>query len=77
LFSKEFSVLIGIAFLISVPIAWYFMHGWLKNFAYRIDLGIGVFVVTIITSLLIAWLTVGYRAVKAAITNPIKSLRTE
>jgi ABC-type antimicrobial peptide transport system permease subunit len=77
LFSKEFSVLIGIAFLISVPIAWYFMHGWLKNFAYRIDLGINVFVVTIITSLLIAWFTVGYRAIKAAIANPVKSLRTE
>jgi predicted permease len=77
LFSKEFSLLIGIAFLISVPVAWYFMHEWLKNFAYRIDLGLSVFIVTIITSLVIAWLTVGYRAIKAAIANPVKSLRTE
>ncbi len=77
LFSKEFTVLIAITFLISVPIAWYFINEWLKNFAYRIDIEITVFVVTIITSLLIAWLTVGYRAVKAALANPVKSLRTE
>jgi ABC-type antimicrobial peptide transport system permease subunit len=77
LFSKEFSVLIGIAFLISIPSAWYFMNEWLKNFAYRIKPGLSVFILTIISSLVIAWLTVGYRAIKVATRNPVKALRTE
>jgi len=77
MFSKEFTLLIGLAFVIAVPLAWYFMNNWLSNFAYRINIGIGVFAAAVILSLVIAWITVGYRAVKAALTNPIKSLRTE
>lgn len=77
LFSKEFSLLIGVAFLISIPIAWYLMHQWLQNFAYRVPVSAGIFIITIIMSLVIAWLTVGYRAVKAAFANPVKSLRSE
>jgi putative ABC transport system permease protein len=77
MFSKEFTLLIGIAFIIAVPVAWYFMNSWLQNFVYRIDLGVGVFVLAIISSLIIAWLTVGYRALRAALANPVKSLRTE
>ena len=77
LLSKEFTVLIGIAFLIATPLAYYFMHQWLQKFAYRIDIGVGIFLLTILISEIIAWLTVGYLAIKAAAANPVKSLRTE
>jgi len=77
LFSKEFTLLIGIAFIIAAPLAWYIMHRWLGNFAFQISLGIGFFVLAIIGSLLVAWITVGYKAFRSAIANPVKSLRTE
>jgi putative ABC transport system permease protein len=77
LLSKEFTLLILIAFVIASPIAYYFMHNWLQNYTFRIPLGIGIFVLTIVTSIAIAWLTVGYRAIRAAMANPVKSLRTE
>ena len=77
LFSKEFTLLIGIAFLIAAPIAGYIMQKWLENYTYRISLGFSIFLLAIISSILIAWLTVGYRAIKAAVANPVKSLRTE
>jgi ABC-type antimicrobial peptide transport system permease subunit len=77
MFSKEFTLLISIAFLIAVPVAWYFMNEWLQNFVYRINIGVGVFALAIIASLVIAWITVGYRALKAALAKPVKSLRTE
>jgi ABC-type antimicrobial peptide transport system permease subunit len=77
LFSREFTLLIVIAFFIAVPAGWYLMSTWLQNFVYRIDMGIGVFVLAIVASLSIAWITVGYRAVKAALANPVKGLRTE
>jgi ABC-type antimicrobial peptide transport system permease subunit len=75
--SKEFTILISIAFLIASPIAWYFMNQWLHQYAYQISLGAWFFVITIVCSLVIAWLTVGYTAIKAALANPVKSLRTE
>ncbi len=77
LLSKEFTILIGIAFLIAAPLAWYFMHGWLQQYTYRIPLGAGFFIVTILCSFIIGWITVAYTTIKAAIANPIKSLRTE
>ena len=77
LFSKEFTVLIGIAFLVAAPVAWYLMNSWLKNFVFRIDIGVGVFALSILTSIIIAWLTVGYKSIRAATANPVKSLRTE
>ncbi len=77
LLSREFTLLIGLAFVISTPVAWYFMHNWLKQYAYRIDLGPELFVITIIGSILIAWATVGYTALKAAFANPVESLRNE
>ncbi|MEO5594912.1 MAG: ABC transporter permease [Chitinophagaceae bacterium] len=77
MFSKEFTLLIAMAFVIAVPVAWYLMNGWLQNFVYRIHIGAGVFLMAIFASLLIAWITVGYRAVKAALANPVKSLRSE
>ncbi|QEC77536.1 ABC transporter permease [Mucilaginibacter ginsenosidivorax] len=75
--SKEFTILISIAFLIATPVAWYFMHQWLQHYAYRIMIGVWFFAATIGGSLIIAWLTVGYTAIKAALANPVKSLRSE
>jgi ABC-type antimicrobial peptide transport system permease subunit len=77
LFSREFTLLISIAFVIAVPVAWYFMNGWLQNFNDRIKIGVGIFLLAILSSLVIAWITVGYRAVRAALANPVNSLRTE
>lgn len=77
LFSKEFTVLIAVAFLIAAPVAYYFMHQWLANFTFRINLDWGLFVLAVIISVVIAWLAVGYKAIKAALANPVTSLRTE
>jgi len=77
LLSREFTVLIGVAFLIATPIAYYFMHQWLQKFAYRTNIGIGLFLLTILIAEIIAWLTVGYQAIKAAVVNPMESLRSE
>lgn len=77
LFSKEFTVLILVAFAISAPIGWYFMYKWLQAFSYKITLGPGIFVLTMAISIIIAWLTVGYKAVTAAMANPVNSLRSE
>lgn len=77
LFSKEFTILITVAFLAAAPLAYLIMHAWLNNFTYRINIGISVFALAIVLSLFIAWLTVGYKAIKAALANPVKSLRTE
>jgi putative ABC transport system permease protein len=70
-------ILIIISFVIAMPTAWYMMSEWLQNFAYRIPLTAGVFVLAIAASVTIAWLTVGYKAVRAALVNPVKSLRSE
>lgn len=77
LFSKEFTILIIVAFAISGPIAYYIMHKWLQDFTYRIPISPDIFILAIIASVAIAWITVGYKAVKAALANPVKSLRSE
>jgi putative ABC transport system permease protein len=77
LFSREFTILIGIAFLIAAPVGYYLMREWLSGFYYHTSIGWEVFVIAIIISVIIAWITVGYKAIKAAIANPVKSLRTE
>ncbi|HET7003835.1 MAG TPA: ABC transporter permease [Puia sp.] len=77
LLSKEFTLLIILAFMISAPIAWYIMHEWLKNYAYQIPLSASIFLLAIGSSILIAWLTVAHRAINAALANPITSLRSE
>ncbi|MEO8414349.1 MAG: ABC transporter permease [Ginsengibacter sp.] len=77
LLSKDFLKLVFIAIIIAAPIAWYFMHEWLQDFAYRIHISWYVFVVTGMVALLIALLTIGYQAIKTALANPVKSLRTE
>jgi len=75
--SRDFLKLVIIAIIIAIPIAWYFMNNWLQNFAYRINVGWFVFFITGITSILIAFLTISFQSVRAAIANPVKSLRTE
>ncbi|QHS61543.1 ABC transporter permease [Chitinophaga agri] len=77
LFSKEFTLLIWVAFLIATPTAYYFMQRWLSGFHYHTNVGWEIFVLAIVLSLLVAWLTVGYKAVRAATANPVKSLRAE
>jgi ABC-type antimicrobial peptide transport system permease subunit len=77
LLSKEFTLLIIVAFVLSAPVAYYIMYQWLQNYTYRIPLGASIFILAIISSVIIAWITVGHRAIKAALANPVKSLRTE
>jgi putative ABC transport system permease protein len=77
LLSINFAKLVGIAFLIAVPIAWFVMAGWLDSFAFKIDLGISVFLIAGLVTLTIALLTVSYQAISAAIVNPVKSLKSD
>ena len=74
---REFVMLILIGILIAAPVAWYVMSLWLQDFAYRIPIHWWVFAVAGITTMLIALLTVSYQAIKAAVANPVKSLRSE
>ena len=75
--SKDFMKLVGIAFLVAAPLAWWAMHTWLQDFAYRIKIEWWMFAFAGLTALVIALLTVSFQAIKAAIANPVKSLRTE
>jgi putative ABC transport system permease protein len=75
--SKDFAKLIFIASLIAFPIAWWAMHKWLQSFAYRITISWWIFIVAGFTALVIALVTVSFQAIRAAIANPVKSLRTE
>jgi putative ABC transport system permease protein len=77
LFSKEFILLIGIAFAIAAPIAWYFMNKWLQDYPYRIEISWWIFLIGGLSSVLIALVTVSFQAIRAAVTNPVQSLRTE
>ena len=77
LLSKEFIKLVIVAFVIAVPLGYYAMNKWLLSFAYRIELNAFVFVLAGIISLLIAWATVSFESIKAAVSNPVKSLRNE
>ena len=77
LFSKEFIILIAIAFSIATPIAWYCMHQWLQDYFYRINIGWWLFAVGGLVAIIIAFATISFQAIKAAKANPVKSLRTE
>jgi predicted permease len=77
LLSKDFVLLVLIAFVIAAPTAWYFLNNWLKKYTYRTDISWWVFAVAGGGALLITLLTVSYQAIKAAMINPVKSLRTE
>jgi len=75
--SKDFAKLVLIAAVVAFPIAWFAMNKWLQDFAYRINIGWWIFIAAAVITLLIALFTVIFQAIKAAIANPVKSLRTE
>jgi putative ABC transport system permease protein len=77
LLSRDFLKLVGVAAILAFPVAWYAMNNWLRDFAYRINIQWWVFIVAGLVAALIAFLTVSFQAIKAAISNPVKSLRTE
>ncbi len=77
LLSKDFLKLVFIALIIATPIAWFFMNKWLQDFAYRINISWWIFLVAGFVAILIAVVTVSFQAIKAAVANPVKSLRTE
>jgi putative ABC transport system permease protein len=77
LLSREFTRLVLLAFIIAVPVAWIIMHQWLDNFAYRVDVGVQVFLLAGVLALVIAWCTVGYQSIKATLANPVDRLRSE
>jgi ABC-type antimicrobial peptide transport system permease subunit len=77
LFSKEFTLLIIIGFLIAIPVSYYMMNNWLQDFAFRIKIDAGMFGIVILSSVVIAWITVGYISLKAAVADPVRSLRSE
>jgi putative ABC transport system permease protein len=77
LISKDFLLLVLIAAIIAFPVAWYAMNNWLQEFAYRIDIAWWVFIIAAMVALAIAFATISIQAIKAALSNPVKSLRTE
>jgi len=77
LLSKDFLKLVFISFFIAAPIAWYFIHQWLEGFAYRASFTIWVIVAACIVALLVAFITISVQAIRAALANPVKNLRTE
>jgi ABC-type antimicrobial peptide transport system permease subunit len=77
LLSNEFVRLVLLANCVALPVSWYMMNRWLQSFAYRIDLGLSVFLISGLLALAIAFLTVAYQAIKAALANPVEALRYE
>ncbi len=77
IFGFELALLVGISFVIAAPVSWYLMQKWLADFAYKIELGAGIFILALAGTILIAALTVGYRTLRAALANPVDSLKSE
>ncbi len=77
LFGQEFTRLLIVAFAVAAPLAWWVMDNWLSNFAFRIQIGTGIFFIAIATTFFIALITVGYQTLRAALANPVDSLRNE
>jgi putative ABC transport system permease protein len=75
--SKDFLTLVGIAFLFATPLAWYGMHSWLQGYTYRVPISIWVFITAAVVTIMISIITVSFQAIKAALANPVKSLRSE
>jgi putative ABC transport system permease protein len=75
--AKDFLKLVFIASVLAFPIAWWAMHKWLQDFAYRVGISWWVFVIAGLAAVSIALITVSFQAIKAAVANPVKSLRTE
>jgi ABC-type antimicrobial peptide transport system permease subunit len=77
LLSKDFMRLVIIALFIAIPLAWWFMNSWLENFSYKVSISPWVFAAAGLAAIVIAICTVSFQAIKAAVVNPVKSLRTE
>ncbi|QEC65967.1 FtsX-like permease family protein [Panacibacter ginsenosidivorans] len=77
LLSLDFLKLVVISFVIASPVAWYAMNKWLDNYTYKINISVGIFIVAGLLAIIIALLTVSFQAIKAALSNPVRSLRTE
>ncbi len=77
LLSKDFIKLVLIAFIIASPIAWWAMNKWLQNFAYKMNISIWIFILSGAIAIVVALITISFQAIKAAVANPVKSLRTE
>ena len=75
--SKEFVALVLISCALAIPLSWYYLHGWLQQFEYRTSISWWIFVAAVLGALLITLLTVSYQAIRAALANPVKSLRSE
>ena len=77
LLSKDFIKLVVIAFIVAAPVAWYIMHRWLQDFAYRITISWWIFIVAGLSAVFVALATISFQSIKAAVANPVKSLRME
>jgi putative ABC transport system permease protein len=77
LLSRDFVMLVIISFLIAVPLSFYFMHSWLQNYNYRVNMSWWIFAAAGAGALLVTFVTVSFQAIKAAVASPVKSLRTE
>lgn len=77
LLSREFGKLILISFVLAIPIAWYAIDWWLKGYTYKVEIGVLVYLIAGFSSFAIAWLTMGYQSIRAAMANPVNSLRSE
>lgn len=77
IFGKELAILTGLSFALAAPISYFLMQKWLEDFAYKIELGIGIFVLALTGTVLIAGLTVGFKSISAALANPVDSLKSE
>jgi putative ABC transport system permease protein len=75
--TTDFVKMVGVAILISLPLGWFAMNKWLEDFSYRIDIAWWVLALSGLVALIIAICTVSYQSIRAAIVNPVKSLRTE
>jgi ABC-type antimicrobial peptide transport system permease subunit len=75
--STEFAWLVIIACFIAIPLAWYYLHNWLQQYQYKTSISVWVFIASGVGALVITLLTVSFQAIKAALANPVKSLRTE
>jgi len=75
--SKEFALLVIISCFIAIPLAWYYLHQWLLHYDYRTPISLWIFILSGVGALVITLLTVSYQAIRAALANPVKSLRTE
>jgi putative ABC transport system permease protein len=78
LLSRDFTRMVLLAFVMAVPVAWYVMENWwLQSFAYRIQMSVFIFLASGAAALVIAWITVSFQSIKAAVQNPVRSLRSE